>query len=136
MNENGKGQFEALMTDIENEIAESEGGYEIEKWAGRPCIIQRESRDPQMSNNGGDYFLYKFYKPDGLGIEVWEDWSCDIASRNQYGGREYYYDCIVSLDGLERMAKLATVTIAAKSWLAKEPGCMKELKKAIRALDN
>lgn len=130
------GAFEALMKDIEAELIEAEGGFKIEEWAGRLCIIQRESRNPRMSNNGGDYYFYKFYKPDGLGVEVWEGWSCDIAPRNEYGGDEQYYDCLISLEGLERMAKLATITIAAKSWLAKEPGCMARLKAAIRALDD
>lgn len=130
-----KGQFELLMNDIENEILSAEGGWSIDDW-GALVIVQRESQNPRMSNNGGDYYLYKNYKPTGLGVEVWESWSCDIAPRREYGGQEYEYNVIVGLDGLRRMAQLADVTIAAKSWLAKEPESMKKLKAAIRSLGN
>lgn len=130
-----KGQFEQLMNDIEKEIANAEGGWEI---SGRRTLMitQRESRDPSRSNNGGEYYLYKHYAPTGLGVEVWESWSCDIAPRTEYGGQEYSYDVIVGLDGLRRMAQLADVTIAARSWLNKEPESMRKLKRAIRSLND
>jgi len=136
--ENRKGQFETLVKDIEREIAGAEGGWDIvESWGGLHLRVeQRTSRDPSRSNNGGEYYLWKRYIPDGLGVKVVEDWSCDIAERSRYGGEAAYYDCIISVDGLERIAKLADVTIAAKAWLAKEPGCMARLKQAIRSLEN
>ena len=127
-----KGQFELLMEDLEKEIANAEGGWSIEN--GRLVICQRESHDPSRRNNGGEYDYYKVYSPGGLGIDVWESWSCDFASRSQYGGEEYSYDVIVGLDGLRRMAQLADVTIAARSWLAKEPESMRKLKATIRSL--
>lgn len=132
MDTQNKGQFEQLVSDIENELSQAEGGWNIEQ--GSLVIFQRESRDPSRRNNGGEYDYYKVYCPTGLGVDVWESWSCDIAPRRQYGGQEYSYDVIVGLDGLRRIAQLAIVTIAAKSWLAKEPGSMKNLKAAIRSL--
>jgi hypothetical protein len=133
-----KGQFELLVDDIEREIASAEGGWAIkdDDWEGpRLVVYQRVSRDPRRSHNGGEYDYWKTYAANGLGIEVTEGWSCDIADRGQYGGAEYGYDCCIGLEGLKRIAQLAEVTIAARSWLAKEPGCMKRLKSAIRALD-
>jgi hypothetical protein len=128
-----KGQFELLVDDIQGEIESAEG------WAikddGRLVVYQQLSRDPRRSRNGGEYDYWKTYAANGLGIEVTEGWSCDIADRSQYGGAEYGYDCCIGLEGLKRIAQLAEVTIAARSWLAKEPGCMKRLKSAIRALD-
>lgn len=131
-----KGQFEQLVADIEGQIANAEGGWWMGKVGGDPALIieQRTSRDPSRSNNGGEYYLWRNYCAGGMGVEVWESWSCDIASRSQYGGERTRYDCIVGSDGLERIAKLADVTIAARAWLAKEPGCMARLKSAIKAL--
>ena len=131
----GKGQFELLMADIEKEISEAEGGWTLNSY-GELVINQAVSRDPSRRNNGGEYDLYKIYVPDGLGVAVRETWSCDIAPRSQYGGDEAYFDCIMSTSGLERMAQLADVTIAARAWLAKEPGCMAKLKAAIRSLSS
>ena len=130
----GKGQFELLMADIEQEVSNAEGGWWIED--GRLVIHQQVSRDPSRNQNGGEYDYYKSYIPDGLGIEVREEWSCTIAPRSEYGGNGVYYDCVISPDGLKRMAQLADVTIAARAWLAKQPGCMARLKQAIRSLDN
>lgn len=136
---NEKGQFEQLVADIEGQIASAEGSWRMATWYhDQPPVLvitQQESRDPGRSRNGGEYTYWRNYRADGLGVEVWEDWSCDFASRDQYGGGRTYYDCIISADGLERIAKLADVTIAAKAWLAKEPGCMAKLKAAIRSLD-
>jgi len=127
------GQFEDLMKGIETEVANAEGGWSIDEERNRLVVHQTVSRDPCRSNNGGEYNYYKIYSP-GLGVDATETWSCDIAPRSQYGGVEEHFDCIVSLDGLGRMAQLAEVTTAARAWLAKEPGCMARLKKAIRAL--
>ena|GEM_PF-4127275 len=127
-----RGQFERLVADIESAIAGAEGGW----WIGRNKLVvhTRVSRDPLRSCNGGEYHYYRYYVVD-LGVTAYNDWSCDFADYRNYGdGEPVEYDCIVSLGGLERIAKLADVTIAAKAWLAKEPGCMKRLKAAIRSL--
>jgi hypothetical protein len=105
-----KGQFEllALVEDIEREIEAAEGGWAI-KDDGRPRLVvyQRVSSDPRRSNNGGDYDYWKVFQVTGLGIEVTEGWSCDIAPRNEYGGAEYSYNCCIGLAGLKRIAQLA-----------------------------
>ena len=127
------GTFEALMADIEIAISEANspdgGGWKM-TWRGL-VVTTQDSRDPSRSNNGGEYFYYRVYHPDGLGIQVIDDWSCDFADRR---GDEMYYNCLISANGLERMAKLAEVTLAARSWLNKEPGSMRLLKQAIRSL--
>ena len=96
------GQFEVLMEDLERELATAEGGYEIDLHSGRLVIIQMESRNPSLSSNGGDYNYYRNYMPDGRGVKVWNSWSCDIAKRQSFTDR--HYDCIISLNGLERLA--------------------------------
>lgn len=126
-----KGAFESLMADIEKTIATAEGDWSI-RWDGSLIVTTIESQDPSRSNNGGEYDHYRIYKTSGLGIEAYDTWSCDFAEY-QYSD-DQSYDCIVGSDGLGRMAQLAEVTTAARAWLAKEPGCMQRLKKAIRAL--
>ena len=133
-----KGNFELLMKDIEQAIEQANspdgGGWWITEGGRLVCEV-KTSRDPSRSRNGGEYFMYRNFVPDGLGIQAKDDWSADWDIM-QYGGSGTYYDCIVTPDGLERMAKLAEVTLAAKAWLNKEKGSMRLLKKAIRALDN
>jgi hypothetical protein len=127
------GQFELLVEDIETAIRDAEGGW----WINREELVVHEaiSRDPSRRNNGGEYDYYRCYRP-GLGVVAYDDWSCDFASCDQYGGEKIEYDCILSLSGLRRIAQLADVTIAARAWLAKEPGCMSKLKAAIRSLND
>ena len=128
-----EGQFEKLMADIEKEVEDAEGGWLITD-KGSLLIHQIVSRDPSRSHNGGEYNTYKYYTPSGLGVFVEEDWSCDIAPRSQYGGEESYYDCLVSTDGLERMARLAEVKVAAYAVINKEPGYMKRFQEAVSRL--
>ena len=126
-------QFELLVEDIEQAILGAEGGWWMSELNNELIVHTMESRDPRRRNNGGEYDYYRCYRVD-FGVTAYDDWSCDIAPCSQYGGDETEYDCIISLDGLRRIAQLADVTIAARAWLAKEPGCMKRLKAAIRAL--
>jgi len=131
------GAFEKLMADIQEAIdqatSEDGGGWWVRDDGILVCEIQT-SRDPSRSNNGGEYYFYREFNPDGLGVLARDDWSADWDIM-QYGGTQEYYDCVISSDGLQRMARLAEVTIAARAWLNKEPGCMKRLKAAIRAIE-
>jgi len=134
-NKTPSGAFEALVQDIEKTIAGAEGGWEI-RWDNTLVVTTQESDNPSKSNNGGDYYYYREFQTDGLGVIAYDDWSCDFANYASYRNEDRReYDCIISVDGLRRIAQLAEVTIAAKAWLAKEPGCMKRLKSAIRAME-
>ena len=132
--EHRNGQFEALVRDIETEVRDAQGGWYMRD--NTLIVEQQTSRDPRRSRNGGEYYLWRNYQADGLGVVVWEDWSCEIAPRHEYGGDAVNYDCIVSADGLKRIAQLADITIAARAWLTKEPGCMARLRSAILALSD
>lgn len=126
-----KGQYEMLMGDIVETLRDADGGWRITE-TGRMVIDTRIPDRPELSNNGGNYYHYRKYQPTGLGVEVWDDWSCDICDYQYSNNAEY--KCVVSLKGLERMAKLATLEIAAEAWVKKVPGSMKYLKDTIRAL--
>ena len=126
------GEFEKLMADIEKEVEDAEGGWLVND--GSLIIQQAVSRDPSRSHNGGEYDTYKEYTPNGLGVEVEETWSCDIAPRSQYGGEQSHYDCIVNLEGLELMAKLADLKVAARAVISKEPGWTKKIQAALSSL--
>lgn len=127
-----KGQFEKLMADIEKKVENAEGGWRIV--GGALLIHQDVSRDPSRSRNGGEYDTYKEYTPDGLGVSVEETWSCDIAPRTQYGGEQSHYDCLVSLEGLELMAKLADLKVVAHAVINKEPGWTKRIQSVLSSL--
>lgn len=115
--EKPKGEFERLVADIEQEITDAES-WHVDEFANTLIIVQQESRDPSRSRNGGEYFYWKEYYADGMGVFVEETWSCDIAPRSQYGGTDDWYDCIISLDGLKRIAQLADSRFVetVKSW--------------------
>ena len=131
----GGGVFERLVDDIERTIESAQGSWEI-RYGDTLTVTTVESDNPQRSSNGGDYFYYRHYRvsPDGLGVIGYDDWSCDFSYGDDGDENLIEYDCIISVDGLKRIAQLTEVTIAAKAWLAKEPGCMSKLKAAIRAL--
>lgn len=124
------GAFEGLMADIEATMKIT-GQWKMSDWRDRLIIYTRLSERPERSSNGGDYDYFRVYHFDGLSVQAWDDWSCDFSD---YNDTPTEYNVIVSKSGLERMAKLATVTVAARAWLNKEPGCMKKLKDAIRSL--
>ena len=132
-----KGSFELLMQDIEQAVEQANsldgGGWWVTEDGKLICEV-KTSRDPSRSRNGGEYFEYRDFESDGLGVQARDDWSADWDIM-QYGGSEDYYDCLITPEGLERMARLAEITLAARAWLNKEKGSMRLLKKAIRALD-
>ena len=130
---NKQGQFEMLYKDIEDTIKNAEGG-----WTIRDGVLEVEtivSRDPSRSRNGGEYFHWREFRPDGIGgVCAGGAWSAEFDYERYNGDDTAQYDCIVSLDGLKRMAQMADLTIAARAWLAKAPGCMARLKQAVRSL--
>lgn len=127
-----KGAFELLMDDITKTLENGEY-WKMSSWRDALIIVTKSPDKPELSNNGGDYEYFRIYQSDGLSVHVKDDWSCDF-SEYQYSQDEDY-NVVISKDGLERMAKLADVTIAAKAWLAKKPESMRRLKAAIRSLE-
>jgi len=129
-----QGQFEMLYKDIEDTIQNAEGGWRMN--GQTLCIETVVSRDWTRSANGGEYSFYREFRSEGIGgVEAWGSWSADFDYDQYHNDREQY-DCVVSPDGLERMAKMADLTIAARAWLAKEKGCMAKLKQAVRSLSD
>jgi len=127
-----QGQFEKLMADIEETIKDAEGGWRITDNCLEVTTVV--SRDPSRSSNGGEYFFYRDFYAEGVGgVHAQGSWSADF-DYDQYNNDKSHYDCVITPDGLERMAKMADLTIAARAWLAKEKGCMALLKKAVRSL--
>lgn len=128
-----QGQFEALYKDIEDTIKEAEGG-----WCIRDGVLEVEtivSRDVSRSRNGGEYSHWREFHPDGIGgVYACGCWSAEFDYERYNGDDTAQYDCLVSLDGLKRMAQMADLTIAARAWMAKEKGCMAKLKRAVRSL--
>ena len=130
-----QGQFEALYKDIEETIENAEGGWQI-----RDGVLEVDtiiSRDPSRSRTSGEYCHWREFYPDGIGgVYARGCWSAEFDYEQCNGDDSAQYDCIVSLDGLRRMAQMADLTIAARAWLAKEPGCMARLKQAVRNLSD
>jgi hypothetical protein len=128
-----QGAFEHLMADIEETIKNAEGDW----WLDCDTLIVQTivSRDPRRSRNGGEYSFYREYRSNGVGgVEVYGSWSAEFDYEQYNLGDREQYDCIVSGQGLDRMARMADLTSAARAWLAKEKGCMAKLKKAVPAL--
>jgi len=126
----GKGAFEALMARIE---WVTEGAEDW--WVGKDgslIICTRTTTNTNQSFNGGDYTYEVWFTPTGLGVDETEWNSSDWCPGT--GELVDTYECVVSTEGLRRMAQLATITIAAKALVAKQPGSFGKLKKAVRAL--
>lgn len=112
-----QGQFERLMADIEKTIKNSEDTWWMDE--STLCILVT---DGQRS----EFDAWRYFQSDGIGGVVVYD--------SDGLGDDCRYDCIVTPGGLERMARMADLTIAARAWLAKEKGCMVKLKQAVRSL--
>jgi hypothetical protein len=131
---NPMGAFEHLMADIEETIRNAEGEW----WMSDNCLVVETvvSRDPGRSRNGGEYSFYRDFYAEGIGgVHAQGSWSADFDYDQWNSDDKDHYDCVVTLGGLERMARMADLTIAARAWLAKEKGCMAKLKKAVRSLE-
>jgi hypothetical protein len=134
-----KGNFELLMEDIEKAVEEANSPYGGGWWvtnSGKLVCETLTSRDPSRSSTGGEYFFYRDFISDGLGVQAKDAWSAEWDIRDYGGEAEEYYDCLITPAGLERMARLAEVTLAARAWINKEKGSMRLLKKAVRALED
>lgn len=128
------GQFEALYQDIYETIKDAEGDWKV---SGDTLEVHTVvSRDISRSRNGGEYTHWREFRSEGIGgVNAWGSWSAEF-DYSQYHQDNEQYDCVVSPDGLKRMAQMADLTFAARAWLAKEKGCMAKLKQAVRSLND
>jgi hypothetical protein len=128
------GEFEALVEDVTSTLRHADGWYRVIN-SSRIVIDTIISDRPELANNGGHYDHFRKYQCDGIfGVRAWNEWSCDCADMQNKD--DFIFECVLGDGGLERIARLAALTIAAESWLKKEPGCMQRLKEAVKALSD
>jgi hypothetical protein len=95
------GNFFELAKDIKAAL-DSESGYHVNIEHG-VRIYTRESENPQLNRNGGDYDFWTEYTvgDDGI-VRAKDDWSADFDAQ-EWG----VYDCreygIMSVGGLQRL---------------------------------
>jgi len=135
--ENGKGAFEILASEIEG-LLPAEGGWWINGNNGfsvhhvnELVIHTAVSRDWRRNRNGGEYDYYTRFAVVGDGILVYKDTSCELRMHGMGRDEGYVIPCIVSLEGLRRIAALVGLRAACKQFLKRGIGYT-ELKEAVK----
>lgn len=114
----------SILNDIQTAMLSSiEDGNGEGSWEIRPNFISvttRFSRDPQRSNNGGEYYFYRRFKIVPGGIKAWDDWSADWDYAD-WGGTEDFYP--IALSELNPIANLAEKRAIAQWNKQAQPAC-------------
>lgn len=130
MAENRIGAFEELAGDIEA-LLPAEGGWWINEEVKELVVHTSVSRDERRSRNGGEYHFYTCFAVVGDGVLVYFSTSCELHMPTMGRDAGYIIPCIVSLDGLRRIAALVGLRAACKQFLKRGIG-FNELRKAVK----
>lgn len=115
----------ALLNDIQNAMKASladgngQGSWKIEK--DSISVTTQFSKDPSRSSNGGEYSYWRDYKLVEGGVLAKDDWSCDFADYENYGGTTEFYP--IAISDLSRVGYLAEARALAAWNEQAEPVC-------------
>ena len=104
---------EAMVESATDELGDGFPEWQLEDTGYDTPIIgltvtTQQSRDPNRSRNGGEYYGYAHFEIRPDGVEVWSGSSCELVSRAEEKARGVkVYPISLTPKGLERMAHLA-----------------------------
>lgn len=93
---------EAMEQSIQDD-PEGEGYWRMGQNGGAFRVTTRFTRNPNLSNNGGDYDFYMVFWEEQDGIHAMEDTSCNLDF--DWGFREVTYPTAQTLDELVKRAR-------------------------------
>jgi len=124
-----EGVYEKLVERLEKELADAEGGWQLDERKRELTIHTTISRDPSRSRTGGEYDFYICFQPTADGVVVYDATSCELRIDWM---EEELYPVLLSLNGLRRLAALLDLRGKCAGFLRRK-NTFSELRAAVEA---